>query len=334
MRINRETLLKLARETVAQRTYKDRSIIAIYLSGSLLEDEYLLGGAGDVDLTFIHIDRVEPEREIVRLTDEVHLDIAHHAQKDYLQTRRLRMHPWLGPTIFYCQTLYDPQHMMDFTQASVRGQFDRPEYVLERANNQASHARQIWSKLAQEIPPSEVSAMDVYLQAVEYVVNAIAVLSGAPLTERRLLKDFQNRAEAINKSGLYAGLLGLLGGKAVNGEDIRSWLPDWDETYMGLPESSRPARLHSARRLYYRKAIETMLDKEEPRHALWPLLHTWTKAMQITKNDPSPQWQNVCQKLGFMGEGYSEKVEALDAYLDMVEETLDDWGRANGVEIR
>jgi len=36
MRINRETLLKLARETVAQRTYKDRSIIAIYLSGSLL----------------------------------------------------------------------------------------------------------------------------------------------------------------------------------------------------------------------------------------------------------------------------------------------------------
>ncbi len=332
MRINRETLLKLARETVAQRTRKDRTILAVYLSGAILEEEYLLGGAGDIDLTFIHIDKVEPEREIVRLTDEVHLDIAHHAQKEYLHTRRLRMHPWLGPTIHDCQTLYDPQHIMDFTQASVRGQFDRPEFVLGRANNQAQHARQMWAGLAQTPGQSGNDSVLLFLRAVEHVVNAIAVVSGPPLTERRLLINFQNRADAVGRVGLYAGLLGLLGGGDVDGETIRCWLPAWEAALKALPEESCPARLNPARRIYYLKAIEALLGREEPRHALWPLLHTWTLAVCAIKGSASEEWQNACQKMGLWGEGFVEKVEALDAYLDSVEETLDDWGRANGVE--
>jgi hypothetical protein len=44
MRITTETLLKIARDTVAQRTRSDRSLLAIYLTGSLLESEPLLGG--------------------------------------------------------------------------------------------------------------------------------------------------------------------------------------------------------------------------------------------------------------------------------------------------
>ena len=56
MRINRETLLKIARDTTAQRTRADRGIQAVYLSGALLEEEYLLGRTADIDLTFIHID--------------------------------------------------------------------------------------------------------------------------------------------------------------------------------------------------------------------------------------------------------------------------------------
>ena len=145
MRINRETLLKIAEQTVAQRVRNDRDIMAAYLSGTLLEENYLLGGTADVDLTFLHMDKPTIEREVQRLTDEVHLDMTHYDQRDFSQARKLRLHPWLGPTIYAAKILHDPQHFLDFTQASVRGQFYRPDYILERAHQQLRHARDIWS---------------------------------------------------------------------------------------------------------------------------------------------------------------------------------------------
>jgi len=35
--------------------------------------------------------------------------------------------------------------------------------------------------------------------------------------------------------------------------------------------------------------------------------------------------------LGLLGEAFREKIEALDAYLDLVEELLESWGRENGI---
>ncbi len=54
MRITPEILQKLARDTVAQRTRSDRDVVAVYLQGSLLRDDPLLGGTADIDLFFIH----------------------------------------------------------------------------------------------------------------------------------------------------------------------------------------------------------------------------------------------------------------------------------------
>ncbi len=102
MRINRDTLLGIAQDTVARRVRQERGILSAYLCGSLLGENFLLGGAADIDLVFIHIDPPAIEREVLRLTDEVHLDIAHYAQKDFREPRRLRQHAWLGPTIFSC----------------------------------------------------------------------------------------------------------------------------------------------------------------------------------------------------------------------------------------
>ena len=140
MRITRETLLNIARDTAAQRTRSDRNILGVYLYGSLLEEEFLLGGTADIDLVFIHMDTAETSREIVPLTDEVHLDIAHHYERDYRQARQLRVNPWLGPAINECQALYDPQHFLDFTQAGVRGQFERLDNVYQRALGLADRA--------------------------------------------------------------------------------------------------------------------------------------------------------------------------------------------------
>jgi len=332
MRITREALFKLAQDTATQRARADLSILAVYLHGSLLDDEPLLGGTADIDLFIVHNDEPALEREIVRISDEVHLDIAHYSRKRYRQTRELRLHPWHGPSLQGCKILYDPQHFMDFTQASVRGQFYRPDQVLGRVQPQVEKARQIWLSLTSARGSPDCETVMLYLQAVELIANAIAGLSGKPLTERRLLLGFPQRAEAVGHPGLYPGLVGLLGGPTVDATAMRTWLPGWRLAIDTLPGGKTPPRLSPPRQPYYLRAFDAMLDSDQPLGVLWPLLHTWTEAVSLLPEDsPAHEpWKDAVTHLGLLGEAFPSREAALDAYLDQVEELLEDWARENG----
>ncbi len=333
MRITLEMLRKVARDTVSQRAKSDRDILAGYLHGSLLHSEPLLGGTTDIDLFFVHNSDLPEEREIVRLTDEVHLDIAHHPRRLYRQARELRHHPWMGPTIYECKILYDPQHFMDFILASVGAQFNQADNVIARARGQAEQARQIWLDFHLEHPEPGLKETARYLKAVEYAANSIASLSGSPLSERRFLLVFPGRAEAVGHPGLYNGLLGLLGGPAADPESLRAWLPQWKMAYEAVPREKTPPRLRPFRLNYYLRAFETLLGGEQPLALLWPLFSTWTQATQLLQPGTPGYtgWQEACLHLGLLGETFYERIAALDAYLDQVEETLDAWAQKNGV---
>lgn len=332
MRINADTILELARNMVEERARKDATILAAYLCGAALEKDFLLGGTMDIDLVFIHIDQVQPGREIVRITDDVHYDITHHPLKEYEPTRRVRVHPWLGPTVFDCKPLLDQRHTFDFIQASVRGMFKQPETVLERARSLAEHARSMWFGIMDAGTNPDLAALKLYFKAIEHAVNSISLLSGAPLTERRLLMNFSTRAQAVNKGGLYAGLLGLLGGAEVNHEVLQAWLPVWREAYLALPRQTTQLRLHPDRLSYYYRAFEAMLNSSEPRHLLWPFFSTWIKMVELApQNKPIQEaWNEILQQTQIGGEYFPQKIAALDAYLDQVEETLEQWAEANG----
>jgi len=334
MRITPSMLYKIARDTVSQRTRKDHSLLAIYLSGSLFTGDPLLGGTADIDLFFIHDDRVSPEREIQRRTDEVHLDIAHHGRDDYSQARALRLHPWLGYGIINCKIMHDPQHFMDFTQASVRGQFNQPENVLGRAQNQAEHARQIWLELHDLGEEPQLEQVDQYLRAVRQAASAVACLSGPPLTDRRFLLNFPARATAVGRKGLYPGLVGLLGGAQAGEEELQVWLGAWEEAYRAVPADQAPTRLHSDRFAYYQRAFEKIVASERPQDVLWPLLRTWLGVVELLPENAAQvkEWREAFQEIGLLGPGFVERVAALDAYLDNVEELLDEWGQARGIE--
>lgn len=333
MRINPDVLRKLAQDAVIQRAGADRSIVAAYLQGSLLGGSPLLGNAADIDLVFVHNQSVGVEREIVYLSDEVHLDIAHHETKLYRQPRDLRLHPWLGPSLYSAKILYDPQHFLDFAQASVRGQFDRPDHVAGRARRQAEHARQIWMDF--HLSPSQPgpSEMGKYLRAVEHAANAVAGISGPPLTERRFLLDFLPRAEALQRPGLYAGLLGLLGASAVEADTLRGWLPEWEIAYKAVDANDAPPRLHPCRWMYYERGVRAILQSERPHNALWPMWRTWTLAVRVLPagHPALTAWQSAGKTLGLLGDGFLERIEALDSYLDLIEETLETWEQENGV---
>ena len=90
MRLSRESLIKAARDYAAQRAKVSRRIICIYLTGSVLGDAPLLGGTTDIDLFIIHDSEPVQPREVVRLSDDVTLDISHQDQAVYRQPRHLR----------------------------------------------------------------------------------------------------------------------------------------------------------------------------------------------------------------------------------------------------
>ncbi len=333
MRITVDMLNKVVRDTVAQRSRADLGVLAIFLQGSLLSGDPLMGGTADIDLFMIHNENIPEQRELVRMTDDVHLDIAHHSRAMYRQTRELRLDPWMGPTIYWGKILYDPQHFMDFTQASVRGQFNQPDHILARARLQASNARQAWFSLQEHQGKTGIEESYQYLHAVKNAANAIASLNGPPLPERRFLLRFPERAEACGNPGLSAGLEGLLSGSNVDIETLRSFLPDWVGAYQAIPEQSRPAKLHPCRFHYYLHAFEAILSGEHPQAILWPLVNTWTQAARLTPVETNAYsgWVKASENLGFYGPVFGERLKSLDAYLDQVEEILDDWGTRNGV---
>lgn len=334
MRITPSQLHKIARDTVDQRKRSDHSLLAVYLTGSLFAGNPLLGGTADIDLFFIHDERVSPEREIQRLTDEIHLDITHHGRDDYSQVRALRLHPWMGYNIINCLIMYDPQHFMDFTQASVRGQFEQPENILGRVQGQAEQARQIWLELHDQKSEPHLTQARGYLQAVGLAANSVACLSGPPLTERRFLRIFPDRAAVVGRSGLYAGLLGLLGGAQADEEALNAWIESWEKAFKALTADQAPPHLHPDRFAYYRRAFASLVGGDSPQDVLWPLLNTWLEAVSLLPADSThfSEWQAAFSTLGLLDSGYRERVAALDAYLDSVEELLDEWGQRRGIE--
>ncbi|NPV77330.1 MAG: hypothetical protein HPY59_13285 [Anaerolineae bacterium] len=335
MRITREKLLKFAQTYVAQQLLTKSRPVCIYLTGSLLFGDAMIGGAADIDLIYVHDSAPPLPREIIRVTDEIHLDIAHVSQDVFRYPRQLRTDPWLGAFMCYNpRALHDTQHWFEFTQAGICAQFDLPGYVIERARPLAETARQTWMSLQSgQILPGPQQTLS-YLKTLEKAANAIACLSGPPLTERRFLLLFPERAQAVRRPGMAAGLVDLITtNDALLEGDLPPFVQQWKTSLDAVKQMENcPARLQSPRLLYYTRAVEELWS-EAPAAALWILARTWTVAACCLGVD-SPagkEWQAAMQTLGLSFEQIESRLDALDAYLDIVEETLDIWAQENGL---
>jgi hypothetical protein len=334
MRIKREHLLITARNLVTERTRYNRRVVSVYLTGSLLKDDFLLGGSGDIDLIFVHDEPIEVGREIVAVNEDVHFDIANLPLRIFQQPRSLRIDPWIGP--FFCLNpicLHDTQHWFEFTQASLCSQFNRPENILQRARSQAEVARQSWMSLNSSSPWNSEKVL-VYLSSIEKAANAIALVSGAPLTERRFMLQFAQRAAAIQHPGMATGLLDLITpGEQLPATTLSDWLPSWNHALTKCSQlSNPPQRLTACRLSYYTKAAEALVN-DFPGAALWILLRTWTLAVNNLTADSKivAAWKQSLQTLHLDVEHAEERLDALDSYLDTVEEILDTQAKNQGV---
>lgn len=321
MRITREMLVKLARDTVEKRFKSDPSAIAVFLVGSVLRDEPLLGGTTDIDLLVITKGEPAREREISKLSNEIHLDIMFETESLYAKPRELRGDPWRGWTMWDPMLLHEKGKFFEYTQSSLRAQFDDMNNLLARSRALAAPARQAWTmtQLSGGISLRE------YLDLVEMAANALAVLSGFPLAERRFLLEFPQRAALIGLPDLGETLLALIGGLELEPETLRNWMPAWENAFQHAAQTSRDERIHTARLEYYKQAILALLDTPSPMAALWPFLNTWSRAAETNAFDASQQetWQTVQAKLRLDPQGLSLRLQGLDHFLDALEEKLD-----------
>ena len=336
MRVTRESLIRIAKETAQERAFNDRLLIAAYLTGSLVAGgDPLLGGTTDIDIIFVHADEPKHRREFVKLTPDFHLDISHRAKAEFKRPRELRVDPWLGWEMYDPMLLFEREKFFEFVQAGLRAgfEFNAPAPALQRSRLLLAQGRQIWRDLLEvtdTVTPKDVTQ---YMKSLYHAVNAVAELSGPPLQERRLMLDFPTRAETAQRPGMNAALIGLMGASALDASQIGAWVPEWKLAFEAATESNRvDVRIHPARLNYYEKGINAILAGETPQAAVWPLLHTWTFAVEVLPEHSVNAWRSACGQLGLTSVGFEERVEGLDHFLDEVEALLDELAREHGLE--
>ena len=334
MRITRDLLINTAKEAVKRATYGSHDLLCVYITGSLVYPEPLIGGSTDIDLVYIHSVDAPVNREIIPMTDEYHLDISHLHQSMFSQPRNLRTDPWIGS--FLCHSpicVFDSEHWFEYTQAAVFAQFFQSANVIERVKPFAERARAWWMRLQTSTEGFNPTTMHIYLKAMKSVANAIACLTSVPLTDRRFLLDFPDRTQRLSMPGLSGGLVDLIVPVDPIEPNWEAWLADWRTDFAMLQKHQNlPIKYSNGRMSYYEKAIEGLKETNQ-QAALWILLWTWTEISTLLSPDGSQAvaYSDFCRLLALGSDQLQERAAAMDAYLDVVEESIERWSQQNGV---
>jgi hypothetical protein len=337
MRVSRESLIRIAKEASQERAYNDRTIVAAYLTGSLISNASpMLGGTTDIDLVFVHDSPPAVSRQIVKLTPDFHLDIRHRSKSEFRSPRELRTDPLLGWELYDPMLLLQRDTFFEFFQAGLRAgfEFHTPSLVLARCRTLHAEARRVWMDL-EDVSGERAGALEVkrYLLALGDTANTVAELNGGPLGERRLLLDFPGRAQAAERPDFTAALFNLIGAGQVDSSILSKWLEPWKAAFLAAAEAGKvDVRIHAARLNYYEKAIRSLLEGDTPLGGLWPLVLTWTLAVGVLDEAMQGLWSDACRQLGLIGPSLNERVAGLDKYIDDVEIRLDEIAAANGLE--
>ncbi|NIS82414.1 MAG: hypothetical protein GTO14_19900 [Anaerolineales bacterium] len=330
MKIKRQKLIELAfRET--ERRAAQNDVISGYLIGSVAAGNPNLGDTLDIDLILIHENAPDTQREIIRLSDQIHLDIFHHWRDLYSRPRDLRIHPWLGPAMSAPIFLYDPQHFFEWAQAGARGQFFRSDHVYARAYAFLKRARQ-----AKSILPISGRWLKTYLRAALEATNALISLTSAPAAGRRVMLDLERCARTSGHADVYSSFLRLLGEDQFNAAHLPEWLSAWGLAFDEASALSGEPDLSECRRMYYLRGFQALAESGRPEAALWTMLTTWEGAMHALDHNESagrhqPPWEAVLKRLRLSLASKDSRAEELERHLDTIEGLLDTWAVQNGV---
>ncbi len=334
MRITRDLLLSTAKDTVKRETFSSSDIVCAYLTGSITREDPLIGGTTDIDLIYIHSLEAPHKREIVPITDDFHLDIAHFSQSLFSQPRKLRSDAWVGSFLcHYPIVLHDTNHWFDYVRSGIFAHFFQPINIIHRVKPFIKTARQSWINLLNQQNNVDQGFMHSYLGIIKNAANAIACLTSVPLTDRRFLIDFPQVVQGINMPGLEGGLVDLIMPTDPIEPDWDIWIGNWNTAFSSLQQiDNRPLSYSSCRRSYFEKAILGLKD-ENNQAAVWLLLWTWSlMASRLPRNNSSQKgYLDLLTQLMLDADHFSERLASLDQFLDAVEESIEGWQAAAGI---
>ncbi len=331
--IERATLLKIAKDAAQQRLKARPSLLSAYVIGSVAADEPLLGGATDIDLVLIDGAVPAVAREVVRLTDQVALDIQYRHRDEYTNPKLLRVHPWRGPEMAEPLFLLDPTHFFELAQSSARGQFHRPEYVATRARTFLAWARgELHIGLLPGAEPEAAVSVANWCNALLYAANAAIVLTGFPGAGRRLVLKLEGAAGKLKRPDLHADFLALFGGDRLERATAEALLVDWLAAYRA-GQSGSDELIHPARRTLYERGFRAQIQADRAAEALWLMLATWNALHLNAPNDAArdERWLAFLAQLGLAElDSFDARVQQAVDYVSAVDVLVEGWAEQNG----
>lgn len=332
MKLTNELLQKIAADFVKEKSSSDYGVKSIALLGSVLKGDAIVGNTADVDLLVLE-SYGSYRREMIELTEDVHIDLTYYPIDDFQQTVELRTMPYKGYLIYGCKPVYDPEHVLDFVQAGVRGNFFAAENVMTRVESLLSGARDRWLKyqMTKNVPADEF--VKFYFGLIHDVMQSVILYEEGPVGVRNLLVAFPNFAKKAGDVSLFADVLGVLGVAGVDVEQLKAWVEDWKADYDAVQELPKvDADIDAVKKNYYLAAIEAQLESDVPFSAAWTMLATWVNVITFgeQRGMSNFKWDAVADQLGFGEAGFGDKMKAMDAFLDKVELIFADWKSKNG----
>lgn len=310
----------------------DHSVVCVYLVGSMLEDDPFINGTTDVDLVIVHNVPVSESREIVPIAPEVTLDIHHIEQSTYSPPRKIRKDPWVGSSLCFDPiVLYGTGHWFEFAQASVEAGFFQPEAVIHRSRLFSNAAREKFNTLG-TILQGGGNYSAAYLKIIENAANAIATLTGKPLTDRKILKQFKDVSDALEEPELMADLHALLLGAYDISPYYDYFFNAWKYyfEYFGSSSASQSLmKLNANRQLYYIRPIEWYWQ-EHLTSAIWLMSKTWSSIANYIQLDDNEFYNGFMRILEISPEFYLKRRPQLESLLEKVEEVQEKWGSEKG----
>ncbi|MGD8632203.1 MAG: hypothetical protein PVF85_01450 [Anaerolineales bacterium] len=329
MRITRRKLIELAQDEAHGRAASG-GLISAYLIGTVAHGEPLLGDTADIDMVLIHEEPPTQEREIIRLSHQVHFDIAHHHKLDYEKPSQLRIDPWLGPALCEPVFLYDPDHFFEWAQAGARGQYYRADHTHARAQAFLARARRQASLL-------QLSGRWVrtYLMAAFAAANSIASLHKFPVAGRRLTLSLKEQTQSLNLPEVYGRFLKLIGADLVHDWSISELFQPWAHAFDAAARSNNDVLLVDCRKDYYLRGFQSLSDQGHQKAVLWPLLYTWERAihainMHLDDDRHLEAWHKALETAGLDDSWHKRREAELLDYLEFVDLQLDEWADNHG----
>jgi len=329
--IERSTLLKIAHDTAAQKMAERPSLLSAYLTGSVAANEPLLGEATDIDLILIDA-APPPAREVVKLADQVVLDVQYRSRDEYAHPKELRVHPWRGPELCEPVFLKDPRHFFELAQSSARGQFHRPDHVAARARAFLALARaELHLSALPGAEPSAPVTLANFCLALMYTANAAMTLTGFPGAGRRLVMKLETAARKLNQPAVYADFMAIFGGE-LPAAQAQLLLADWSAAYQA-GQTADDELIHPARRTVYERGFKALIDADRAAEMEWLLLYTWQAVMRHLPGNSlhAENWIAFLERLRLAAPvEFRARVAEARAYLEQVDALVENWADQNG----